>query len=468
MSATSRVVWSQGMFLQPQHFQQESRFQERLLEARIRAVTPFGWGFQRLVLDEAALALGKVALAEAVGVLPDGSAFAVPALDPAPLPFDVPADLRDEVLLLALPLRRAGAPEVDMAAAPADGGRRADGSAPDSAAGADGADPLARYVPVQVEARDSAGAASDEPVTIQVGRLRLVLLRAREATDAYAVLGCVRIQQRRPDNQVVLHRDWIAPQTTIAATPHLVQVATLIQGLLAQRAQALAARMGQLGHGVSEVAHFLMLQMFNRHEPVFAQHARLANVHPRELYTDCVTLAGEFCTFVGAQRRASTYPVYRHDDPAACFAPVIAELRDSFAGGIEDNALQIALVDRNFGVRTAAIQDLELVRSGAFVLAVNAQVPGEQLRTRFLAQTKLGPVERIRDLVNLQLPGIALRGLPVAPRQLPYHAGFYYFELERNGDLWKQLEKTGNLAIHVAGDFPGLELELWAIRQKAG
>jgi type VI secretion system protein ImpJ len=92
-------------------------------------------------------------------------------------------------------------------------------------------------------------------------------------------------------------------------------------------------------------------------------------------------------------------------------------------------------------------------------------MPGEQLRSRFLAQSKLGPVERIRDLVNLQLPGIALRSLPVAPRQLPFHAGYFYFELERSGDLWKQFEKTGNLAIHVAGEFPSLEMQLWAIRQ---
>ena len=69
------------------------------------------------------------------------------------------------------------------------------------------------------------------------------------------------------------------------------------------------------------------------------------------------------------------------------------------------------------------------------------------------------------ELVNLQLPGIGLRALPVAPRQLPFHAGSHYFELDRQGELWKALERSGNLALHVAGDFPGLELELWAVRE---
>mgnify|MGYP003431245233 CR=1 FL=1 len=100
-----------------------------------------------------------------------------------------------------------------------------------------------------------------------------------------------------------------------------------------------------------------------------------------------------------------------------------------------------------------------------FVLAVAAQVPVDQLRQRFPAQTKLGPVDRIRDLVNLQLPGVVMRSLPTVPRELPFHAGYQYFELDRGGELWKQLERGGSMALHVAGDFPGLELELWAIRQ---
>jgi type VI secretion system protein ImpJ len=68
--------------------------------------------------------------------------------------------------------------------------------------------------------------------------------------------------------------------------------------------------------------------------------------------------------------------------------------------------------------------------------------------------------------VNLQLPGVVLQqpACGATPAAFPCRQ-FHYFELERQGELWKQLERTGNLALHVAGDFPGLELELWAIRQ---
>lgn len=140
------------------------------------------------------------------------------------------------------------------------------------------------------------------------------------------------------------------------------------------------------------------------------------------------------------------------------------DLRRSLSMVLEANAIPIELQDRKYGVRVATIPDAELLRSASFVLAVNAQMSGETLRLHFPPQIKIGPVERIRDLVNLALPGIALRPLPVAPRQIPYHSGFNYFELERGGELWKQLEQSGGLAMHIAGDFPGLELEFWAIR----
>ena len=80
-------------------------------------------------------------------------------------------------------------------------------------------------------------------------------------------------------------------------------------------------------------------------------------------------------------------------------------------------------------------------------------------------QDKIGSVEKIRDLVNLQLPGIALRPLPVAPRQLPFHAGFTYFELDRGSEYWAQLATSAGFAMHVAGEFPGLQMEFWAIRK---
>jgi type VI secretion system protein ImpJ len=443
MSWHSKVVWSQGMFLLPHHFQQEARHVEYLLDMRARAAGVHAWGFFELELDESLLALGRVGLARASGILPDGTPFRIPQLDAVPMPLDVPADMKDERVVLAVPLAREGVNEVAFD----DGTPRRP----------------SRYLAVDEELRDHTN-AGDDPEPVQTGALQLCLLRAREAAQGYAVLGAARVLERRSDNQVVLDRGYIAPQTRIDATPQLSAVASLLHGLMRQRAQLLASRMGQLSHGVSEMADFLMLQALNRAEPVFRQLAMAPHVHPGELHRHCLQLAGDLSTFSN-ERHAPDYPLYQHDDLQASFRALVEDLRRMLSSVLERNALQIDLVDRSYGVRTAVIPDAELARTANLVLAVNAQLPAEQLRLRFPSQSKLGPVDRIRDLVNLQLPGVPLRSLPVAPRQMPFHAGFHYFELERGGELWKQLERNGSLALHVAGEFPGLELELWAIRQ---
>ncbi|MNC93604.1 hypothetical protein D3C83_102690 [compost metagenome] len=57
-----------------------------------------------------------------------------------------------------------------------------------------------------------------------------------------------------------------------------------------------------------------------------------------------------------------------------------------------------------------------------------------------------------------------MQAIPVAPRQIPYHAGFAYFELDQTSDLWSQLATSGGIGLHVAGEFPALTMEFWAIR----
>lgn len=444
MTWYNKVVWTEGMFLQPQHFQQHDRYLEYQLRQRLAATIGYPWGFVSLAVDDAALALGKLALNSAQGILPDGTAFSIPGNDAAPAALDVPADARNERVVLAVSLQRPGIVESDA----------------EQAAGSMGP----RYQVAEVGIGDS-NTNVDRDASVQVGRLNLKLMLERDAGEGFATLGVARVVERRADNKLVIDAHYIPPM--LHAQGHAILDGYLreLTGLLHQRGEALAARIAQPGRGgVAEIADFLLLEAVNRSQPLFMQMQQRSVLHPETLYAACLSLAGDLATF-REKRRPPPFPEYLHDDQARCFRPVIEDLRQSLSMVMEQTAIPIELQDRKYGIRVAIIADTDLQRNASFVLAVAAQIPGEALRARFPTQVKIGPVERIRDLVNLQLPGVALRPLPVAPRQIPYHAGFNYFELEtRNNELWKQLESSGGLAMHIAGEFPGLELEFWAIR----
>lgn len=443
MSWNNRVVWSEGMFIGTQHFQQHDRYLESLIDARSRPLSAAGWGFSELHIDQGLLAQGKLAIVSARGLLPDGTPFAIGQDDVAPEPLDIDDQLRDSVLYLALPLRRQGARDtVDEGEAP--GG--------------------ARYLSQVREVRDD-NAPFESRVPVAVGGRALRLLSARDGLHDYAALGVVRVKEKRADRAVVLDDSYIPPVLDVAASKPLSAFRNELLGLLHQRGEALAGRVvASSAGGASEIADFMLLQLVNRAEPLVAHLGQLSPLHPERFYSELVSLAGEFATFSNHDRRPAEFPPYQHDDLVLSFTPVMQALREALSMLIDSKAVPIPLVEKAYGIHVGMLADRTLLESASFILVVRADMPAETLRGRFGQQSKIGSVEHIRDLVNLQLPGIGLLPLPVAPRQIPFHAGSTYYELDRGSEHWKQLVHSGGFAFHVAGEFPGLSLAFWAIR----
>ena len=446
MSAHSRVIWSQGLFLQPQHFQQQERYFERYIETRCRPLGPNGWGFTEVEFERDLLSIGKAALRRAVGVFPDGTPFRMPDDDPLPPPLDIGVEVRDQILYLAVPLRRPG--EIDA----------------DRAAGAAGVDDLVRHDVRPIQVRNAAGNDGD-PALLEVGALRTRLLLASEVTGAYACVPLAHVVECRADKQIVLDDTFIPTVVHLRAASRLAAFTSELLGLLHQRGEALAGRVAATGRGAAaEFADFLMLQAINRYEPLVAHFAEAGDVHPESLFHLCVSAAGELATFTTTSKRPPKIAAYRHDHLRESFDPVILALRESLSKVLTQTAISIPIEPRKFGISVAKVADRSLYGTAVFILAARADIPSEELRRRFPAQLKIGPVERITDLVRLQLPGVPVHPVPVAPRQIPYHAGFAYFELDQNDALWEQLQNSGGVGMHIAGEFPGLALEFWAIR----
>ncbi|MBS0522956.1 MAG: type VI secretion system baseplate subunit TssK [Proteobacteria bacterium] len=441
MTWSNRIVWLEGMFLRAQHFQQQDRWLEALVRDRTASLRPHAWGLTEAAINRNLLAAGQFALANASGVFEDGTPFALPGETDQPVPLDLPETTRNAVIYLVLPVRQAGSVEVT-----------ANGSSE------------GRYEQRSFEAYDTHS-GSPQPAEVQVGRLRLRYMLETENRAGYHAIGLARVIEVGADRRVTLDEQWIPPALVCSAAAPLTGLLAELAGMLNQRGEALAARLTAPGaRGVADVSDFLLLQSVNRAQKLLSHWANDGSVHPVDLYATLVQMAGDFATFTEPSRRPSDYPPYRHGDLQRSFAPVVADLRRSLSAVIEQTAVQIPLQKRAYGVQVGTIVDRTILRSSSFVLAVQADVPTESLRRLFPSQVKVGAVEHIRELVNVALPGIAVRPLPVAPRQLPFYAGASYFELDRNSAHWKELQASGGFAVHVSGDFPNLSIELWAIR----
>ncbi|MDH5326817.1 MAG: type VI secretion system baseplate subunit TssK [Gammaproteobacteria bacterium] len=444
MSWNNKVIWSEGLFLRPQHFQQNDRYFETYIQGRCSGIRNYSWGIKEIVIDDGALALGKVAISRLRGILPDGTPFNIPHDDEPPISLDITEDVRNKVVYLTLPLKRRDATEVEAL---------------------DNEESLARFYPKVDKCRDN-NAGMTEQMEIEVGTMRLNLMLEGEGLGQYATLGIARIVECRSDKKVVMDLDYIPPVLDCRAAPKLYDFLSELEGLFHQRGDVLAGRVSSSGRGGSaEIADFMLLQCVNRYEPLMNHLATSEGLHPETFYQYAVQMAGELATFSSTNRRTLKFPTYNHENLADTFAPVMNELRRSLSMVMEQTAVPLNLQAHKYGIHVATIADRNLLKNSYFVLAAHANIPTEELSSRFPAQVKAGPAEMISELVNLQLPGIALHQMAVAPRQIPYHSGFSYFELNRSSDLWKKMSNTGGFAFHIGGEFPGLELEFWAIKE---
>jgi type VI secretion system protein ImpJ len=443
MSEKNRVVWSEGLFLRPQHFQQQERYLEAFIEGRASPLRQYSWGVVELEIERDLLAIGKLGLRRARGIFPDGTPFSMPDNDSLPAPLEIDTQLRDQVIHLAIPLRKSGATLTTRG---------------------NGGQEVTRYRSRDFETRDitvDSTAAAD----LEVAGLNARLMPQSEPAEDFAQIPVAHLVECRADKQVVLDDRFIPTAIACRAAPRLATFLTELQGMLHQRGEELAARAVATGRGgAAEVADFLMLQSINRYEPVVFHLAASAGCHPEELYRLLIEIVGDLSTLTATSRRPPQFPGYRHEDLRASFEPVIRAARECLSTVLSQGAIPIPISQKKFGISVGMITDRTLLDTAAFVLAARADMPTEEFRRRLPQQLKIGPVEKIRDLVMLSLPGIPIEAMAVAPRQIPYHAGFTYFELDRAAELWPALKTSGGIAMHQSGDFAGLALELWAIR----
>jgi type VI secretion system protein ImpJ len=439
MKRLAKVAWSEGMLLRPQHFQQQDRFLYHTARLRHTRLEPYGYGVADLALDDQALGLGQVSLARASGLFPDGMPFQFDQQDH--LIRKIPVDARDELVYLALPIEKQAGVNVT---APCAG-------------------QIARFILQDVPVLDDSLDDSEEE-TLGLAYLNPCLRLGREDMAGYVAVPVARIAEVVDEREVKLDRSFIVPCLDIAGIPPLASLLREALAMVKQRAKALAVRMQKGAEQSTTLFDVLMLQILNRWQPPLEHLKASPQVHPERLYELLVALIGEMATFTRAEKCPPELPPYRHDKLTETFGDLATILSQSLSTVLEQTAVALKLEKAQFGIRVAPLTDKSLLESSQLVLAVHADLTTEDIRRRLPAQIKLGPVEHIRDLVNNHLPGISISALPVAPRQIPYHAGYHYFLLDSQSERWQQLKQSGGLALHVSGSYPGLALELWAIR----
>ncbi|HEY1059960.1 MAG TPA: type VI secretion system baseplate subunit TssK [Limnobacter sp.] len=440
MTKNNPVLWTEGLFLLPQHFQQQERHLLTEMHSRVHDFQAYTHGFADLELDTGALQAGQIRILRASGYFPDGTRFDIPTEAASPPCLELPDHLPSQTIWLCLP---APHPQESHLALEQQTGR---------------------YNMVQAEVRNVS--APDGLVdTLELGQLCMHLMRDDEPRKGYTCLPLAVVKSVE-DRQVHLDSTYIAPHLNCRTQPTIQRHCTGLLGLLGNRIEHLKnRRFRKNSHSSSELGDFLLLQACLAHHLSLSHLLQRPTLHPEMLYLHLLQCLGSLSVHSDVQLSLDFHPNYLHDDLALTFGQLVQAISKALSVTHDQRIHAIPLQAKGNGVYLAHIADQGLMSTAHFVLTIRADAPDSVVRERFPSTVKIGPADRLRDLVNLNLPGVRLKSLSSAPPALPYYADHLYYQLEtRNDVLWKQLQETGHLALHCANEFPGLRLELWAMQ----
>jgi type VI secretion system protein ImpJ len=440
MSWYSKVAWSEGLFLRQHHLQQGDRYVEQFIENRTRHISPYPWGFAAIEIDRDLAHQNKFALRRASGIFQDGTPFDMPGSSPLPLAIDLPAGTEKQLIWMTMPAASVNSREVDMAEATS-------GS---------------RYVrDIETVIDSSSGLHVEEEVEVAHPRISFEVRKTPKA--GFHCIKVARVLEVR-DKSVIFDETFAPPVLVSRAHPVVAGWLDRVIGWSETKLETLAryAADPSSGGGLQSFDYF-MLQMLNREINVLRHMRHSRYTHPVEIYQELLRISGELWTF-SPKRLAPEYTEYDHDSPEASFEPVLADIQRLLSLDI-GRAIRLNLTELTANAYMAQVPDRTLFRNATFVIEVAASKSLTQIQQQFPALCKIGPNTKMKEIVQTHLPGVEIIHIPTPPRQIRSVSDHVYFYLDKSSPLWPEFSVASGLGLHFAGDWPDLQLDLWAIME---
>ncbi|MHA7848466.1 type VI secretion system baseplate subunit TssK [Serratia sp. D1N4] len=443
-----RPLWTRGILVSPQQFQQQASLEAWTNECIAQMGVLHPWGVLQATFDQDALAQGRLKAERLQVRFQDGVLIDTDCADLLPptltLAANLPADATDVTVMLALPQLYAN------------GGNCLQ---PDERA--------ERPVRYRQTWRDVQNQYGDDKKQVAVMSHELTLRLDTQENGDYQVCPVVRLL-RDAQGRWAQDTQFIPPLLSLRASPWcegqleslMVQLRARLQRLMGMRRES-NARMADFA--VADVSLFWLLNALNGAEPVLGNFQRYPQVHPERLYQELARLAGSLLTF-SLEHDVTAIPVYQHDRLTVVFPPLFTLLNTLLEVSLPSRVVAIELVhEPRVNQWRGALHDPRLREEVDFYLSVRSSLPAAQLQTQFPQLCKVGAPDDVGKVVNIALSGIPLRPLSHVPAAIPLRLENQYFSLDLNNPAAQQMLEAGACVFYVPGTLGDIQLELFAV-----
>jgi len=442
MKFLSRVVWAEGMYLGPQHFQAQSRYFEDSIKFAISSLWAKPYGLLGCGLDEEALRNGTLALVHARGVFPDGMPFLMPECDSLPPPrpvAEVFPPTRDRLTAaLAVPERKPQGLNTVLSGA-ADHGR---------------------FVAETRILRDETTGGDERPV--QIGRKNIRLLLDIEPADGLVTLPVARMM-RDGAGHIIFDPDFIPPCLQISASERLMLLLGRLVGILEEKSSAIRGVPATQGDfSPRDIANFWLQHAVNSALAPLRHLWITKRGHPEEVFTELSRLAGALCTFA-LDSHPRSLPLYDHEQLSECFDALDRHIRTHLEIMVPTNCVAIPLTKTNDYTYEGDISDTRCLGRARWFLGIRSNLGEAEVITRTPQLVKVCSAKFVGELVKRAIAGLTLAHQPVPPSAIPVKLEMQYFSINRFGPFWEHIVQTRRVGIYIPGELPDPEVELLVI-----
>lgn len=442
MKFLSRVVWSEGMYLGPQHFQAQSRYFEDSIQFAVSSLWNHPYGLLGCGLDEEALRNGTLALVHARGVFPDGMPFLMPECDAVPAPRPIgelfPPTQDRLTATLAVPAHNPCGMTTALAGGPGH----------------------ARFLTETRILRDETTGGDERPV--QMGRKNIRLVLDGEPAEGLVSLPVARMM-RDGAGHIVFDPEFIPPCLKIGASERLMLLLGRLVEILEQKSSSISGvPASQRDFSPRDIANFWLQHAVNSSLAPLRHLWTSKRGHPEELFAESSRLAGALCTF-RLDSHPRTLPLYDHEHLSECFQALDSHIRAHLETLVPTNCVSIPLKKTEDYFYEGEISDTRCLGRARWFLGIRSNLGEVEVINRTSQLAKVCSAKFVRELVKRALAGLTLTHQPVPPSAISAKLEMQYFTINRSGPFWEHIVRTRQVGIYIPGDLPDPDVELVVI-----
>lgn len=444
MNMTNKVLWGEGLFLRPQHFQQQDRYHEQRLNDSIKAFHPFSWGVGHMQVNRDALENNTLQFLDLALRFQDGEMVDAPLADALPPLYDLshlPPARQSILLYAALPnFKPAGgnySPQAHHAV---------------------------RFCQSNAETADMYTQAASADLVFLKKNVRLV--SEFDPRDSYIHFPLIRLQ-RLATGGFEVDASFVAPSLSIRSAPALFLGLRRVLDALQAKVQALHDKQREPNKSVVEfrsgdMASFWLLHTAGSALASLMHYWHHPALHPERLYQQLLALAGALMAY-SKKYAFSDLPPYAHEAAGPAFASLNLMILDLLDTVISSKYVSIDLSETKPSYHHGRLDSGKLDDKTAFYLAISSDMLALELVELIPLRLKLGSPDDVEQFVLSALPGLRLQHAPQVPAAIPVRPDTCYFSIESRSPIFERMLLAQSITIYVPSGMRPMKLELIAL-----